>query len=54
MWGIVKLIVEVCMKLDEGKYILVKDFVKFQVWFYEVLVDVFENDYVEEFFFEEE
>lgn len=54
MWGIVKSIVEVCMKLDEGKYILVKDPAKPQVRLYEVPADAFENDYVEEPLPEEE
>ncbi|CAO2820095.1 unnamed protein product [Amaranthus hypochondriacus] len=48
MWGIVKTIVDFCMKLDEGKYVLVKDPAKPQVRIYEVPADAFENDYVEE------
>ncbi|XP_065877398.1 eukaryotic translation initiation factor 3 subunit D [Euphorbia lathyris] len=48
MWGIVKSIVDLCMKLNEGKYVLVKDPSKPQVRIYEVPVDAFENDYVEE------
>ncbi|XP_076927359.1 eukaryotic translation initiation factor 3 subunit D-like [Bidens hawaiensis] len=48
MWGIVKSIVDLCMKLNEGKYVLVKDPQKPQVRIYEVPVDAFENDYVEE------
>ncbi|CAH8358120.1 unnamed protein product [Eruca vesicaria subsp. sativa] len=48
MWGIVKSIVDLCMKLSEGKYVLVKDPVKPQVRIYEVPADAFENDYVEE------
>lgn len=48
MWGIVKSIVDLCMKLNEGKYVLVKDPVKPQVRIYEVPADAFENDYVEE------
>lgn len=48
MWGIVKAIVDLCMKLNEGKYVLVKDPQKPQVRVYEVPVDAFENDYVEE------
>ncbi|RLM93157.1 eukaryotic translation initiation factor 3 subunit D-like [Panicum miliaceum] len=54
MWGIVKSIVDVCMKLGEGKYVLVKDPVKPQVRLYEVPNDAFENDYVEEPLPEEE
>lgn len=48
MWGIVKSIVDLCMKLNEGKYVLVKDPSKPQVRIYEVPGDAFENDYVEE------
>ncbi|XP_010434247.1 PREDICTED: eukaryotic translation initiation factor 3 subunit D-like [Camelina sativa] len=48
MWGIVKSIVDICMKLSEGKYVLVKDPSKPQVRIYEVPPDAFENDYVEE------
>ncbi|CAN6452981.1 unnamed protein product [Victoria cruziana] len=54
MWGIVKSIVDVCLKLNEGKYVLVKDPSKPQVRLYEVPADAFENDYVEEPLPEEE
>lgn len=54
MWGIVKSIVNLCMKLNEGKYVLVKDPVKPQVRIYEVPADAFDNDYVEEPLPEEE
>jgi translation initiation factor 3 subunit D len=54
MWGIVKAIVDICMKLDEGKYVLVKDPTKPQVRLYEVPADSFENDYLEEPIPEEE
>ncbi|CAL9169378.1 unnamed protein product [Musa hybrid cultivar] len=54
MWGIVKSIVDLCMKLNEGKYVLVKDPVKPQVRIYEVPADAFENEYVEEPLPEEE
>ncbi|KAJ3670784.1 hypothetical protein LUZ60_008210 [Juncus effusus] len=54
MWGIVKSIVDLSMKLGEGKYVLVKDPAKPQVRFYEVPPDAFENDYVEEPLPEEE
>ncbi|XP_008797495.2 eukaryotic translation initiation factor 3 subunit D-like [Phoenix dactylifera] len=54
MWGIVKSIVDICMKLNEGKYVLVKDPAKPQVRIYEVPADAFENDYVEEPLPEEE
>eukprot|EP00249_Psilotum_nudum_P010805 c22778_g1_i1 orf=388-2046(-) len=54
MWGIVKSIVDLCLKLAEGKYVLVKDPSKPQVRLYEVPPDAFENDYVEEPLPEEE
>ncbi|CAL9066435.1 eukaryotic translation initiation factor 3 subunit D-like [Musa acuminata AAA Group] len=54
MWGIVKSIVDLCMKLNEGKYVLVKDPAKPQVRIYEVPPDAFENEYVEEPLPEEE
>ncbi|XP_057948640.1 eukaryotic translation initiation factor 3 subunit D-like [Malania oleifera] len=54
MWGIVKSIVDLCMKLNEGKYVLVKDPSKPQVRIYEVPPDAFDNDYVEEPLPEEE
>ncbi|GLT82863.1 hypothetical protein SLE2022_011960 [Rubroshorea leprosula] len=54
MWGIIKSIVDLCMKLNEGKYVLVKDPSKPQVRIYEVPADAFENDYVEEPLPEEE
>ncbi|EXB44791.1 Serine/threonine-protein phosphatase 5 [Morus notabilis] len=54
MWGIVKSIVDLCMRLNEGKYVLVKVPSKPQVRIYEVPADAFENDYVEEPLPEEE
>ncbi|KAG8086439.1 hypothetical protein GUJ93_ZPchr0010g8163 [Zizania palustris] len=54
MWGIVKSIVDICMKFEEGKYVLIKDPAKPQVRIYEVPSDAFENDYVEEPLPEEE
>ncbi|KZV53254.1 eukaryotic translation initiation factor 3 subunit D-like [Dorcoceras hygrometricum] len=54
MWGIVKSIVDLCMKLKEGKYVLVKDPSKPQVRIYDVPQDAFDNDYVEEPLPEEE
>ncbi|XP_050364132.1 eukaryotic translation initiation factor 3 subunit D-like [Argentina anserina] len=48
MWGIVKSIVDLCLKLKEGTYVLVKDPSKPQVRIYEVPSDAFENDYAEE------
>uniref|UniRef100_M4FEI4 Uncharacterized protein n=2 Tax=Brassica campestris TaxID=3711 RepID=M4FEI4_BRACM len=46
--GIVKSILDLCMKLSEGKYVLVKNPSKPQVRICEVPADAFENDYVEE------
>eukprot|EP00245_Coleochaete_scutata_P017967 TRINITY_DN90_c0_g1_i1.p1 TRINITY_DN90_c0_g1~~TRINITY_DN90_c0_g1_i1.p1 ORF type:complete len:554 (+),score=148.71 TRINITY_DN90_c0_g1_i1:33-1694(+) len=54
MWGILKAIVDIAMKLDEGKYLLVKDPNKPTIRLYEVPSDAFENDYVEEPLPEEE
>ncbi|XP_075505455.1 eukaryotic translation initiation factor 3 subunit D-like [Primulina tabacum] len=54
MWGIVKSIVDLCMKLKEGKYVLVKDPSKPQVRIYDVPQDAFDNEYVEEPLPEEE
>eukprot|EP00252_Welwitschia_mirabilis_P007440 TRINITY_DN18800_c0_g1_i2.p1 TRINITY_DN18800_c0_g1~~TRINITY_DN18800_c0_g1_i2.p1 ORF type:complete len:554 (-),score=65.66 TRINITY_DN18800_c0_g1_i2:472-2133(-) len=54
MWGIVKSVVDLCLKLSEGKYVFVKDPSKPQVRIYEVPNDAFENDYVEEPLPEEE
>lgn len=54
MWGIVRSIVDLCLKLNEGKYVFVKDPSKPQVRIYEVPADAFENDYVEEPLPEEE
>ncbi|KAG0580305.1 hypothetical protein KC19_4G164200 [Ceratodon purpureus] len=48
MWGILKTVVDICMKLDEGKYLLVKDPNKPTVRLYSVPADAFENDYAEE------
>ncbi|KAL8506003.1 hypothetical protein ACS0TY_017021 [Phlomoides rotata] len=46
MWGIVKSIVDLCMK--EGKFVLVKDPANPQVRIYDVPQDAFDNDYIEE------
>lgn len=54
MWGIVKSLVDICMKFEEGKYVLVKDPAKPQLRIYRVPNDAFENDYVEEPLPEEE
>eukprot|EP00958_Prasinococcus_capsulatus_P004332 scaffold401_cov399-Prasinococcus_capsulatus_cf.AAC.16 len=54
-WGIVKALVDMCMKLDEGKYLLVKDPNKPLMRLYEVPADAFDNDdYAEEPLAEEE
>ncbi|KAL0310637.1 UNVERIFIED_CONTAM: Eukaryotic translation initiation factor 3 subunit D [Sesamum angustifolium] len=52
--GYVSSIVDLCMKLKEGKYVLVKDPSKPQVRIYDVPQDAFDNDYVEEPLPEEE
>eukprot|EP00271_Cylindrocystis_brebissonii_P019938 TRINITY_DN6369_c0_g1_i1.p1 TRINITY_DN6369_c0_g1~~TRINITY_DN6369_c0_g1_i1.p1 ORF type:complete len:559 (-),score=126.45 TRINITY_DN6369_c0_g1_i1:344-2020(-) len=54
MWGILKSLVDICMKLDEGKYLIVKDPNKPILRLYEVPSDAFENDYAEEPLPEEE
>lgn len=54
MWGIVKYLVELCMKLADGKYLLVKDPNKPVLRLYEVPSDAFDNDYAEEPLTEEE
>ncbi|GBG75392.1 hypothetical protein CBR_g20021 [Chara braunii] len=48
MWGILKYLVDMCMKLNEGKYLIVKDPNKQVIRLYEVPTDAFENDYAEE------
>lgn len=48
MWGILKHIIETCMKLPEGKYILLKDPNKGQLVLYEVPQDAFEEATEEE------
>eukprot|EP00898_Chlorokybus_atmophyticus_P000696 jgi/Chlat1/1627/Chrsp127S01887 len=48
MWGILKTVVDLCMKLEEGKYLLVKDPNKPLIRLYDVPSDAFENDYAEE------
>ncbi|GER31628.1 eukaryotic translation initiation factor 3subunit D [Striga asiatica] len=54
MWGIVKSIVDLCMKLKEGKYVLVKDPSKPQVRIYDVPGDAFATELPEEPLPEEE
>eukprot|EP00959_Pyramimonas_sp_CCMP1952_P435169 9112316-Pyramimonas_sp.AAC.2 len=48
MWGILKTVVDMCMKLGDGKYVLVKDPNKPLVRLYEVPMDAFEEDFAEE------
>eukprot|EP00850_Spirogloea_muscicola_P016839 SM000140S00588 [mRNA] locus=s140:76311:80526:- [translate_table: standard] len=48
MWGILRALVDICMKLDEGKYLIIKDPNKPLIRLYAVPSDAFENDYVEE------
>ncbi|KAK9817128.1 hypothetical protein WJX72_009970 [[Myrmecia] bisecta] len=47
-WGIVRALVDVCLKLDEGKYLLVKDPNKQLMRLYEVPEDAFLENYTEE------
>eukprot|EP00475_Leptophrys_vorax_P007596 TRINITY_DN14812_c0_g1_i1.p1 TRINITY_DN14812_c0_g1~~TRINITY_DN14812_c0_g1_i1.p1 ORF type:complete len:583 (-),score=51.69 TRINITY_DN14812_c0_g1_i1:242-1990(-) len=54
MWGIVKHVVDMCMKLEDGKYLIVKDPNKPFLRLYEVPSDAFDNDYAEEPLPEEE
>lgn len=48
MWGILKSIVDVCMKLEDGKFLLVKDPNKPLLRLYEVPTDAFDEDEFEE------
>ena len=47
-WGIVRALVDLCLKLDEGKYLLLKDPNKQLLRLYEVASDAFETNYSEE------
>ena len=47
-WGIVRALVDLCLKLDEGKYLLLKDPNKPIIRLYEVANDAFETNYTEE------
>ena len=47
-WGIVRALVDLCVKLDEGKYLLLKDPNKQLLRLYEVASDAFETNYSEE------
>jgi translation initiation factor 3 subunit D len=43
-WGIVRTIVDMCMQMPEGKYVLVKDTNKPVLRLYEVPVNTFEEE----------
>lgn len=47
-WGIVRTIVDMCLKMPEGKYVLVKDPNKPVLRLYEVPVNTFDEDADEE------
>jgi translation initiation factor 3 subunit D len=48
MWGVFKSIAEMCLKLNDGKYLLVKDPNKPILRTYEVPADSFNDDYAKE------
>ena len=43
-WGIVRTIVDMCLKMPEGKYVLVKDPNKSVIRLYDVPIGTFEDD----------
>jgi len=43
-WGIVRTIADMCLKREEGKYVLVKDPNKPMLRLYEVPMNTFEDD----------
>lgn len=47
-WGIVRALVDLCLKLEEGKYLLLKDPNKPIIRLYEIAADAFETNYTEE------
>lgn len=47
-WGIVRAVVDLCMKLSDGKYLLLKDPNKQLLRLYEVPENAFKTDYTEE------
>eukprot|EP00951_Prasinocladus_malaysianus_P002273 scaffold16083_cov26-Prasinocladus_malaysianus.AAC.1 len=53
-WGIVRAVVDVCMKLGDGKYLLVKDPNKQLLRLYGIPEDAFKTDYTEEPMVEDE
>ena len=44
-WGILKAIVDLCLSLEEGKYLLLKDPNKPVVRLYSIPLDAFDDDY---------
>ena len=48
MWGVFKSIAEMCLKVPDGKYLLVKDPNKPILRMYEVPQDAFNDDYTDE------
>lgn len=53
-WGIVRTIVDMCLKMDEGKYVLVKDPNKSVLRLYQVPDNTFEEEVEESQAAEEE
>lgn len=47
-WGIVRTIVDMCLQMPEGKYVLVKDPNAQVLRLYDVPANTFEEDYEEE------
>lgn len=47
-WGIVRALVDLCMKLEDGKYLIVKDPNKQLLRLYSVPEDAFQENYTEE------
>lgn len=43
-WGVLKHLIQICMKLDEGKYVILKDPMKPVIRIYSVPQDTFEDD----------
>jgi translation initiation factor 3 subunit D len=53
-WGIVRALVDLCLKLDDGKYLIVKDPNKQLLRLYSVPEDAFQENYTEELITEPE
>lgn len=47
-WGIVRALVDLCMKMEDGKYLIVKDPNKQLLRLYSVPEDAFQENYSEE------